>query len=82
MAPSYLVLTGIVEIFTAYTEDVSLFHIHERYDKTCSKYWWRNLLFIQNLYHQDELCLNWTWSLACEMQFYFVALTLLFLYAK
>lgn len=82
LAPLYLILTAIVEIFTAYTEDVSLFHIHERYDQTCPKFWWRNVLLIQNLFSHEHLCLNWTWSLACEMQFYIIGIGALFTYVK
>lgn len=46
------------------------------------RYWWRNLLLIHNLFDSDSLCANWSWSVACEMQF-FTLFTLGFvLYAK
>ncbi|XP_055838258.1 nose resistant to fluoxetine protein 6-like [Episyrphus balteatus] len=82
LAPLYLVLTGIVSIFTSYIEDVSVFHISDRYDQVCANYWWRNVLFIQNFFDHNELCLNWSWSLACEMQFFCLLTGLLFVYAK
>uniref|UniRef100_T1GSI8 Acyltransferase 3 domain-containing protein n=1 Tax=Megaselia scalaris TaxID=36166 RepID=T1GSI8_MEGSC len=82
LAPLYLVMIGLVEVFTSYADDVSLFHLEDRNDQICSKYWWRNFLFIQNLFEQNELCLNWTWSLACEMQFFLLTTALLFLYTK
>ncbi|XP_055920543.1 nose resistant to fluoxetine protein 6-like [Eupeodes corollae] len=82
LAPMYLVLSGIVAVFTSYIEDVSVFHISDRYDQVCSKYWWRNVLFIQNFFSHTELCLNWSWSLACEMQFFCLLTGLLFVYAK
>uniref|UniRef100_A0A1A9WWG1 Nose resistant-to-fluoxetine protein N-terminal domain-containing protein n=1 Tax=Glossina brevipalpis TaxID=37001 RepID=A0A1A9WWG1_9MUSC len=47
-----------------------------------SNYWWRNLLFIQNLFDYDDICVNWSWSLACEMQFFVLASVLLFTYTK
>ena len=41
----------------------------------CVKYWWTNLLYINNLYPwklADE-CMGWTWYLANDMQFYILA---------
>lgn len=41
----------------------------------CSKYWWTNLLYINNLYPwkvQDE-CVGWAWYLANDMQFYIIS---------
>ena len=43
--------------------------------KSCQKYWWTNLLYINNLYPweiKDE-CLGWTWYLANDMQFFVLA---------
>ncbi|CAB4019542.1 nose resistant to fluoxetine 6-like [Paramuricea clavata] len=41
-------------------------------DEHCSKYWWTNLIYINNFYptrFTDE-CVGWTWYLANDMQFY------------
>ena len=40
--------------------------------KACSKYWWTNLFYINNLYpwRMDDECIGWTWYLANDMQFY------------
>ncbi|XP_055845709.1 nose resistant to fluoxetine protein 6-like [Episyrphus balteatus] len=82
LAPLEFALIAIVALFTSYIEDVSVFHIYDRFDQTCPNYWWRNVLFIQNVFDSSELCLNWTWSLACEMQFFCLISVLLFVYAK
>ena len=41
----------------------------------CPKYWWTNLLYINNLYpwKLGEECFMWTWYLANDMQFYIIA---------
>ncbi|GAB0087638.1 hypothetical protein DMENIID0001_019700 [Sergentomyia squamirostris] len=44
--------------------------------------WQYNFLYIQNLLPHFEFAYVWTWSLACEMQFYIYSLLLLFIYAK
>lgn len=39
----------------------------------CKTYWWRNLLYVNNLFGADDLCLPWSWYLSNDMQFYFIA---------
>ncbi|XP_071955721.1 nose resistant to fluoxetine protein 6-like [Antedon mediterranea] len=41
----------------------------------CQKYWWTNLLYINNLYPSSiaEECLGWGWYLANDMQFYIIS---------
>uniref|UniRef100_A0A8D8FJ14 Nose resistant to fluoxetine protein 6 n=1 Tax=Culex pipiens TaxID=7175 RepID=A0A8D8FJ14_CULPI len=46
---------------------------------TCNKYWWRNILYINNWYPFNEMCMIWSWYLANDMQLYVVAIILLVL---
>ncbi|RUS73915.1 hypothetical protein EGW08_018320 [Elysia chlorotica] len=39
----------------------------------CEKYWWTNLLYINNLVHADKVCLAQSWYLANDMQFFLVS---------
>ena len=43
----------------------------------CEKYWWTNILYINNLYPAGSNgkggCMNWVWYLANDMQFFIVA---------
>ena len=43
--------------------------------EACSKYWWTNLLYINNFYpwKLGDECMGWTWYLANDMQFFIVA---------
>ncbi|KAL9976327.1 hypothetical protein ACROYT_G013617 [Oculina patagonica] len=46
----------------------------------CDKYWWTNLLYINN-FHPFSLakeCLGWSWYLANDMQFYVISPILLY----
>ncbi|KAM8871913.1 O-acyltransferase like protein-like [Synchiropus picturatus] len=36
----------------------------------CDKYWWTNLLLINNLFTRDLPCLPWTWYLSLDFQCY------------
>ena len=41
----------------------------------CAKYWWTNLLYINNLFpwKLNDQCMGWGWYLANDMQFYIIA---------
>ncbi len=42
----------------------------------CEKYWWTNLLYINNFYpwkSAEGTCIGWTWYLANDMQFYVIS---------
>ncbi|GAB0090978.1 uncharacterized protein DMENIID0001_057660 [Sergentomyia squamirostris] len=82
LSPLYFVVCLFGEVITTYLMDVSQFWIHERNDLTCQRYWWRNVLYIHNFFDKDELCMNWGWSIACEMQYFIIFTMVLFIYAK
>ncbi|XP_030558156.1 nose resistant to fluoxetine protein 6 [Drosophila novamexicana] len=82
LGPLYIIIIGSVDLVFAYIGDTSVYHIHERFDELCAQHWWRNLLFIQNLFDLQDMCVNWSWSVACDMQFFLLANAILFLYAK
>ncbi|CAG0892613.1 unnamed protein product [Darwinula stevensoni] len=39
----------------------------------CKDYWWRNVLYVNNFFKQEELCSLPTWYLANDMQMYIVS---------
>ena len=43
--------------------------------ESCERYWWTNLLYINNIYplKHIDICMPWTWYLANDMQFYVIA---------
>ncbi|XP_067125644.1 nose resistant to fluoxetine protein 6-like [Centruroides vittatus] len=55
---------------------------HELVDKeitACRRNWWTNVLFINNFVSLDESCLEHTWFLACDFQFYILSIPVLLL---
>ena len=53
--------------------------------ESCVKYWWTNLLYINNFYPTNfgDECMGWTWYLANDMQFFVITpLFLITLYAS
>lgn len=50
-----MMVVGIVEVNSAYYGEVSQFYMSERPQDVCAKYWWRNILYINNLFGRDEM---------------------------
>lgn len=77
---------GIVSLAAAslvtYQNDTSMFHPIENFENLCKKYWWRNMLFIQNLYPSDELCISWSWYVAADFQMFLFCAVLLIIFLK
>jgi len=47
--------------------------------ENCITYWWTNLLYINNLYPKiQNMCMNWSWYLANDMQFYVISPIILY----
>ena len=39
----------------------------------CADYWWSTLLYIQNYYNPDKICIIQSWYLAVDMQLFVAA---------
>ena len=50
----------------------------------CNKYWWSNLLFINNLvpWKMNDECIGWVWYLANDFQFFLVTPPILYVFCK
>lgn len=46
----------------------------------CKKYWWTNLLYINNFWNfdLDQTCLAWTWYMSTDMQFFVIAIPVVY----
>jgi len=41
--------------------------------QNCRDHWYLNLLYMNNFFNEDKMCLTVTWYLACDMQMYWYA---------
>jgi len=50
----------------------------------CDRYWWSNLLYLNNFYPSDssEQCFGWGWYLADDMQFFIFIPVIIYLYKR
>lgn len=79
LTPPYAFVLILVTISFAWQKKVSMFYFIERLDENCPKYWWGNILYLNNLFPRDKMCMTWSWYLACDMQFYVITSALLVL---
>ncbi|XP_043488915.1 nose resistant to fluoxetine protein 6-like [Polistes fuscatus] len=79
LSPTNFIVIGLQQINATLYSKTSLFYIIENSHEICPKYWWRNILYIQNLFSHQELCLTWSWYLALDMQYFVIITFLLFL---
>ncbi|XP_018364835.1 PREDICTED: nose resistant to fluoxetine protein 6-like [Trachymyrmex cornetzi] len=79
LTPAYVMMIGISQLTSVWYDKTSQFYVHERPHETCAKYWWRNVLYIHNLFDPNTMCSPWSWYLSCDMQFFIIGLALLIL---
>uniref|UniRef100_A0A4W4FYD3 Nose resistant-to-fluoxetine protein N-terminal domain-containing protein n=1 Tax=Electrophorus electricus TaxID=8005 RepID=A0A4W4FYD3_ELEEL len=69
----------IIALFSVLQRGVFWF-IAEDEVVSCKKYWWSNLLLVNNLFTITNICAPWTWYLSIDFQFYVTTPLVIFLY--
>ncbi|KAL3277718.1 hypothetical protein HHI36_013061 [Cryptolaemus montrouzieri] len=77
LTPAYMFVLGVNELILRYLHNASVFSPAIIDHITCSEYWWRNALYINNFFPQTEFCMLWSWYIANDTQFYIIASILL-----
>ncbi|XP_076473237.1 nose resistant to fluoxetine protein 6-like [Bombus vancouverensis nearcticus] len=70
LTPVYFVVILIAILNFTWHDHVSILLSTEYPNAKCSKYWWTNILYFNNFYRWNELCLTWSWYLPNDMQFF------------
>nr|CAD7203226.1 unnamed protein product [Timema douglasi] len=68
LTPAYMAVLAITTVNMSWYSRTSIFHMTERADLVCPKYWWRNLLYINNLFSREEMVASITSSKASECE--------------
>ena len=79
ITPMYLIIILLVIINSAWLEKFSLMYFSEPVHQVCSKYWWRNILYINNFFEWDDVCLSWSWYITVNMQLFIFGIFVLIL---
>lgn len=82
LTPAYAFVIGVDELVLKYSHDKTVFEPAIFDNVNCHKYWWRNVLYINNLFPQKDMCMVWSWYMANDTQFYVVGIILLLISVK
>uniref|UniRef100_A0A1B0CEN1 Acyltransferase 3 domain-containing protein n=1 Tax=Lutzomyia longipalpis TaxID=7200 RepID=A0A1B0CEN1_LUTLO len=82
IAPPYYTIILFSIIIGLYLEDKSQFQLLENIEENCTKYWWRNVLFINNFFPFSELCLTWSWYLSVDLQCFAITTLCLIIWSR
>lgn len=74
LTPAILATTLIWMYIKPYMGDSPLWKSFQNVE-SCSKYWWTNILYINNFYPLSFMheCIGWVWYLANDMQFFLIS---------
>ena len=80
LTPTYMFVLFFYWFFTMYlAQGTPSYQVNHGPNSTewinCRKYWWTNLLYINNFYPQEFLsqCMGWSWYLANDLQFFVIS---------
>ncbi|XP_021346852.1 nose resistant to fluoxetine protein 6-like isoform X1 [Mizuhopecten yessoensis] len=77
LTPTYMIVLMLNAALFHYVSDIP-YRVPKPVDgQFCETKWWTNLLYVNNIFKNGEACLDWTWYLANDMQFYVVSPLLL-----
>ncbi|KAJ6632736.1 Nose resistant to fluoxetine protein 6 [Pseudolycoriella hygida] len=83
LTPAFLFAIGVGHILAIYTKEASTYYIDGSFDSYATPTtFWYSVFYIHNIFKVPDLCLSWSWYLACDMQFYIVILFILFVHAR
>ncbi|CAL8279097.1 unnamed protein product [Merluccius merluccius] len=78
--PLHLFIVCLAIGFFSVVQRGAFWFIAEDEVTNCKKYWWSNLLLVNNLFTITDICAPWTWYLSLDFQFYATTPLLIYLY--
>ncbi|KAJ8898489.1 hypothetical protein PR048_003849 [Dryococelus australis] len=55
LTPAYMAVLGLTTLNMAYYVRTEPYRLTERPDLVCPRYWWRNILYVNNLFSRDQM---------------------------
>lgn len=79
LTPAYLAMIGLYSTWFIRTGDGPLWKYRISLEQErCQESWWKNLLYINNYYGNDALCMFQSWYLAADTQLFLLAPLLIY----
>ncbi|PVD22481.1 hypothetical protein C0Q70_18295 [Pomacea canaliculata] len=73
LTPAYMLVIMVYTCLSPYWGDGPLWPETLGDRDKCISYWWRNFLYINNLFPFEQMCLAQSWYLANDIQFYILS---------
>lgn len=80
LTPVYAIILGLDIGLFKYLTDGPLWNQEGVEINNCKDSWWYNILYVNNFFGVDDLCMGHSWYLAIDMQIYWVAPPVLVLF--
>ncbi|CAD8115428.1 unnamed protein product [Paramecium sonneborni] len=84
--PTYAFCILVYWQLTVYWSDGPIWNEYIAMTSTCNNQWWKNLLFIDNMFSHENnglnYCFGWGWYLSNDFQIFLITPILLIIYAK
>jgi len=77
-----LILVLYCFIWPALGDGPLYYRVYEKVSENCTKQWWKILLFLENTREYTCRCIDWTWYIANDFQFFIFSPFIVVLYAK
>ncbi|XP_034303620.2 nose resistant to fluoxetine protein 6 [Magallana gigas] len=77
LTPAYMLVLMTEATLSSYFADGPVYPPQGFEVDYCEKSWWKNLLYINNLFDPAEMCMGWSWYLSNDMQFFILSPLLL-----
>jgi peptidoglycan/LPS O-acetylase OafA/YrhL len=79
LTPAYLAVVGLYSTWLVKLGDGPLWNSRISVEQTrCEKSWWKNMLYINNYYGNEDLCMFQSWYLATDTQLFILAPLLIY----
>ncbi|KAK2175029.1 hypothetical protein NP493_758g01001 [Ridgeia piscesae] len=72
LTPPYMLVMAVWAVVFPSMATGPLWTLSEAMGKRCDT-WWRNMLYINNLFSSAQDCMGWMWYVANDMQFYILS---------
>ncbi|XP_012936942.1 nose resistant to fluoxetine protein 6-like [Aplysia californica] len=70
LTPAYMLCLAVYVTTLPFWMDGPFYPRRGINNNFCETTWWKNLLYIQNFFHDDTMCFSWSWYLSADMCFY------------
>ncbi|XP_037912852.1 nose resistant to fluoxetine protein 6-like isoform X5 [Hermetia illucens] len=82
LTPPYVISLLLTVVITNLVKDLSPYYLLDDDETKCGRTWWRNVIYINNLFPIKDSCMIWSWFLGADFQCFVLSAALLLIFDK